>query len=327
MQALVYKSQKFCSFESFSDPKVLENEALVKLYSVGICGSDMHAYLGHDERRLPPLILGHEAAGVVLTGKYKNKRVTINPLVVCGKCLFCQQKQENLCTQRSIISMNPRQGAFAEYLSINEENLFPISDNLSFSKGSLAEPLSCGYRAIKRALEKKDVTQSQILIIGGGAIGVAVALNSRFLGAKKIFIIEPNLKRRKELAKLGDFIFLELEDTKHYSKMDIVVDAFGGEKTRAMASEYAKNGGIISHIGLAEASGGLNIRKMTLQEIDFVGVYTYTRKDFEDTLCAMEKGLLGDLNWFEEYPLHQGQEIFTKLLKGEIAKPKAILCN
>ncbi len=329
MKALVYQETQKCSYIEWPDPIVGENEALIQVKSVGICGSDMHAYLGHDERRTPPLILGHEAAGIVLEGKKQKQRVTINPLVTCGSCRFCYQGRDNLCQLRSIISMNPRQGAFAEYLCIPEENLIPISDKLSFSQAALAEPLACGYRTIQKTSTLRQLPLARVLILGGGAIGVAAALSALLFGAKEIFIAEPNPLRRVELKKIGDFLSFDpnSEDKPEEATMDIVVDAFGSKESRETACAYARAGGIISHIGLATAKDGLDIRKMTLQEIDFLGIYTYTKDNFLLTVEAMEKGYFGKLDWFEESSLSKGQEKFSNLLAKKILKPKVILVN
>ena len=90
MKALVYVNKKKLEYKEVQDPQLKKNEALIKIESVGICGSDMHAFLGHDDRRPAPLILGHEAAGVIVKGKNTGKRVTVNPLVSCGQCLSCK---------------------------------------------------------------------------------------------------------------------------------------------------------------------------------------------------------------------------------------------
>lgn len=116
MKALVYTGIKSFEFRDVPDPQLKEGENLISIRSVGICGSDMHAYLGHDDRRPAPLILGHEAAGDVIEGPLKGKRVTINPLVSCQKCKECKTNRSNLCGKRQIISMQPREGAFAEML-------------------------------------------------------------------------------------------------------------------------------------------------------------------------------------------------------------------
>ena len=107
MKALVYIGPEALDHRDVPDPKPSDGEVLVKVDSVGICGSDMHAFLGHDERRPAPLILGHEVAGTITGDPRDGARVTVNPLVTCGTCPFCIAGQDNLCTTRQIISMAP----------------------------------------------------------------------------------------------------------------------------------------------------------------------------------------------------------------------------
>ena len=114
MKALVYVGEEKLDFCEVADPVVKSGEQLIKVDSAGICGSDMHAYLGHDERRPAPLILGHEASGIILGGESNGERVAINPLVTCMKCQDCISGRENICSKRQIISMAPREGTFAE---------------------------------------------------------------------------------------------------------------------------------------------------------------------------------------------------------------------
>ena len=105
MKALVYDGVETLTFRDVPDPVVADNEHLIRVEAVGICGSDMHAYLGHDARRPAPLILGHEAAGIIVGGPKDGMRVTVNPLVTCGTCAACTSGRENLCPTRQIISM------------------------------------------------------------------------------------------------------------------------------------------------------------------------------------------------------------------------------
>ena len=130
MKALVYTGPESISFQDVPDPEPVSDEVIVNVGSVGIYGSDMHAYLGHDDRRPAPLILGHEAAGVVANGAGAGRRVVINPLVTCGRCRDCLGGRSNLCASREIISMPPRPGAFAEKIVVPERNLIDIPDNL-----------------------------------------------------------------------------------------------------------------------------------------------------------------------------------------------------
>ena len=110
----------------------------------------MHAWHGHDERRIPPLVLGHEAVGRAASGQLAGKRVAINPLMTCGNCAVCASGNEHLCATRELIGMRVP-GAFAEQVAINNKNLTEISDNLSSADAALAEPLACAVNAVNQA--------------------------------------------------------------------------------------------------------------------------------------------------------------------------------
>ena len=129
MHALVYTGTNKIDFRKEKDPIPKPGESLIKVKASGICGSDMHAYHGNDERRIPPLILGHEVSGTSLDGKYKNKDVVINPLISCEKCNYCKNEREHLCPKRTMIGMSTpikREGGLAELVSVPEKNMGPL---------------------------------------------------------------------------------------------------------------------------------------------------------------------------------------------------------
>ncbi len=138
MKALVYTGPKTLSYRDEPDPRSRAGEALIRIEAVGICGSDLHAYLGHDQRRPPPLILGHEATGRVVEGRLAGRLVAINPLISCGECSDCLGGRANLCSGRQIISMPPRQGAFAEYVTVPQGNLVEVPYNLNACQAALS---------------------------------------------------------------------------------------------------------------------------------------------------------------------------------------------
>ena len=123
MKALVYTAEKTLTYMDYKDAVHRPGEELIKVDSVGICGSDMHAFLGHDERRASPLILGHEPSGTIIKGINEGKKVTVNPLVSCGGCFYCSCGKNKPLHYTAIISMPPREGAFAEFISMPPENL------------------------------------------------------------------------------------------------------------------------------------------------------------------------------------------------------------
>ena len=147
MKALVYTDTLELQYRDEPDPEAAPGEVLVQIEAVGICGSDMHAYHGHDARRVPPLILGHEAVGVVQTGRQKGRRVVLNPLITCGECNYCQSGRSNLCASRELIGMR-RPGAFADYISIPERNLLDMPQDMDPVIASLTEPAATSLHAI-----------------------------------------------------------------------------------------------------------------------------------------------------------------------------------
>ena len=321
MKALVYGGPEILAFRDVADPVPQAGQQLIKVLSVGICGSDMHAYLGHDDRRPAPLILGHEAAGVV---EGTGRRVTINPLVSCGICDACKRGRDNLCPDRMIISMPPREGAFAPFVAIADANLVTVPDHVSFEKAALAEPLACGWHAVRLAEEAVDrpLDQARCLVIGGGAIGVGAALALRAFGAVDITVIEPNDMRRAMLDSIDGFDAVTRGGFDGHAH--VVIDAVGYAATRTNATAMTNPGGVIAHVGLAEGTGGLDIRRMTLQEITFIGTYTYTMDDFRETAQAIFDGQLGALDWVETRPLDAGAAAFSDLSAGRVASPKII---
>ena len=323
MKALVYTGPEALEFRDVPDATPGQDECLIRIESVGICGSDMHAYLGHDERRPAPLILGHEAAGVIIGGPRDGQRVTINPLVTCGTCRACASGQDNLCPERQIISMPPREGAFAELVAMPEGNLVPVPDDVPLAKAALAEPIACGWHTTRLSLAVLGGAE-RALVLGGGAIGVGAALSLVAQGVGDVVIVEPNATRRAFLDETCGLTAV-LPDAVPAAQYDIVIDGVGYEATRAQASGLVRPGGVIGHIGLGQATGGLDIRRMTLQEITFIGTYTYTAQDFRDTAQGIFDGRLGPLDWTEIRPLSDGAMGFADIRAGRVASPKIIL--
>ncbi|MEL6464588.1 MAG: alcohol dehydrogenase catalytic domain-containing protein [Pseudomonadota bacterium] len=322
MKALVYDGVETLTFRNMPSAVSSADQELVRIASSGICGSDMHAYLGHDPRRPAPLILGHEAAGTILGGARDGERVTINPLVGCGVCRYCMSGRENLCPDRTIISMPPRQGAFAELVAMRPENLVTVPDHVPLDKAALAEPLAVSWHSVRLGLAALDPSASRTaLILGGGAIGVAAALALKAQGFESVTVAERN-KTRRRFVENQCLISSVPAGTGQYG---LVIDAVGYAATREIASTITEPGGVIVHIGLGEDIGGLDIRRMTLQEITFIGTYTYTPQDFRDTCTAIFDGRLGPLDWTEPRSLSDGAAAFSDLRAGRVAAPKIIL--
>ena len=170
MYALVYTGIQKLIYKEEKNPKLAKDESIIKVSASGICGSDMHAYHGKDDRRIPPLILGHEISGVIDKGKEIGKKVVLNPLITCGSCDYCNNGREHLCGKRIILGMNKpieRQGGFAEYVSIPDKNIYELPKNLNMKEAPIAEPCAVALHAVElgqNALDK-EIKDTKALVI------------------------------------------------------------------------------------------------------------------------------------------------------------------
>ena len=333
MYALVYTDTQKLIYREEKNPKLVNGESIIKVSASGICGSDMHAYHGKDNRRIPPLILGHEISGIIDKGKLTGKKVVLNPLITCGECDYCENRREHLCKKRIILGMNrpiERQGGFAEYVSIPDKNIYELPKGLSIKEAPIAEPTAVALHAVELGEKElsKPIEKTKVLVIGGGAIGLLSGLIlSKVKNCKDIVIVDPNNKRLGECAKYLNANAVNPGDKKVILEdhFDIVFDTVGLEVTREQAIKSIKPGGIIIHIGLTQPSGSFDFRKTTLQEITFIGTYCYTNKDFENTLSILANNKIGSLAWIEYRKLKDGSSAFKEIHDGACTTPKIVL--
>ena len=332
MKALVYTGLEELTYRDEKDPVEKEGESILEVQASGICGSDMHAYHGKDERRVPPLILGHEVSGRVTNGKFKDKIAVLNPLITCGKCEFCINKREHLCPNRVLLGMNrpyERQGAFAELITVPNTNIYEIPKKLDVTEAAVAEPTAVAYHAVligEKSL-KKDIKECRILVQGAGAIGLLCSLIiNKIKKNNNIVMSDPNKLRLNECSKYFDAKFVSPTDKEVKSdSFDIVFDTVGLEVSRQQAISVVKPGGSIIHIGLTQPAGEFNFRKATLQEITFIGTYCYTNQDFSDTIQILAKKDIGNLDWIEYRELKNGGSAFKQIHDGTCSSPKIVL--
>ena len=324
MKALVYTGTMQSEILDMPLAETQQGQVCIDVHQCGICGSDMHAWHGLDERRIPPLILGHEAVGTARTGRFAGQRVVLNPLMNCGNCEVCKSGMEHLCASRELLGMR-LSGAFAQQVIINEGNLTAISDNLQDSDAALAEPLACAVNAVQLAINHIADTGASVHVLGGGAIGLLSAMVFSAKGFSKIYIAETNALRRNMLSKTGDFIAYDpREGIPNSGHIDIVLDAVGSGLTRAAASAMVRPGGVISHIGLQDNEAGLDTRRLTLQQILLTGSYCYSNLDFAEAVQLLEEGKITGAGWTEVRGLEAGAQSFIDIHEGK-APPKIIL--
>lgn len=332
MQALVYLGKENMEYREIDDPRPGTGEAVVRVAACGICGSDMHGYHGYDPRRVPPMIMGHEFAGVVETGPMTGTRVTVNPLLTCGRCNACISGSPQLCEEQRNIGLPPHAGAFAEKVVVRETNLVPIPDTMDFVTAALSEPVAVAYHAVRIAtrLSDRPLSARRVAVLGGGAIGLATALVALSQGARQIFLGETNANRRATARSAnGDIVAYEPGGTDEPADatVDLVFDAVGAQATREAAFRMTRRGGAIVHLGLLPGGDGVDVRRMTLSEIAFVGSYCYSMIDFRETVDLLASGRLGPLNWVETRKMFDGAAAFADLDRGRADAAKLVLVN
>jgi L-iditol 2-dehydrogenase len=327
VKALVQTAPNTLVYRDEPDPAPAPGEAIIRIEAVGICGSDMHAIHGHDPRRPVPIILGHEAAGRVLSGRLAGRRVAVNPLVVPADCPFAREGRPHLSPRREILSMPPRPGAFAELVRAPEENLVEIPADMPAAKAALAEPVAVSYHAVHHGarLLGRPLPAARCVVLGGGAIGLAAALVLVQAGAGEVWLIEPNAARRATAERAGIALCRAPEAAPAEGSCDLVIDAVGAAATRASACRLARPGGVIVHAGLLPGAEGLDIRRLTLQEITFTGTYCYTPQEFRTVVGLLASGRLGALDWFEARPLAEGARAVADIDAGAVAAAKIVL--
>ena len=332
MQALVYTQPNEVQLLDQPDPTLQAGEVILKIDAVGICGSDMHAYHGHDPRRKPGLILGHEFCGTVVESASalysKGIRVTGNPLITCGICEYCVQGRNNLCSNRTMVGMT-RPGAFAQYMSIPAASLIDMPQDMLATHAAVTEPAATALHAINLSMRAlvRPLPECKVLILGGGAIGMLAALLLRHYGCAEITVAEVNPLRREQIEQHAQVKTYNPKDTSPAENaFDFVMDAVGSKITRNTAFASVKAGGVIMHVGLQDWASEVDMRRLTLAEITLLGTYTYTTADLRATVAAIHRGAFGSLEWLDARPLADGPQAFQDLDQGRAASAKVILC-
>jgi alcohol dehydrogenase len=331
MKALVYTNPLEVQLLDRPEPDLVAGEVVLRIDAVGICGSDMHAYHGHDPRRKPGLVLGHEFCGTVVKsaapGFAQGLRVTGNPLITCGVCDYCVQGRNNLCSRRTMVGMT-RPGAFAEYMSIPAASLIDMPQDMSPVHAALTEPAATALHAITMSMKAmaRPLPENRTLILGGGAIGMLAALLLKNYGARGTVLAEVNpLRRHSAEQHAGVETYDPRETQPEENGFDYVIDAVGSKVTRVAALNAVKPGGVVMHIGLQDWASEIDMRKLTLAEITLMGTYTYTTADLRATVKLLHEGAFGDLAWVQSFSLAEGAQAFADLDSGRLASSKVVL--
>ncbi len=321
MNALVFTGTRSMELRTVADPEPGPGEARLRVLTAGVCGSEMHSFLGHSTYRRPGTIFGHELVAVVdrcgpgvpetLTGR----RFVVDPIVTCGSCSACMAGRQNVCASRRLLGAEVP-GGFADYVVAPVANLLEISDEVPDSIGVLAEPLANAVHVFRQL---PSMLGRHVAILGCGPIGLSCLVVAALEGPARVVVVDPVEERlrlaRPQVGALGRGLEFESRapDESPRAEFDVVLDAVGAESTRQAAIRMAVPGGTIIALGLHDQASELPMNEAIRKELRIQASFAYVRDDF---LGAVE--LLNGVHetfapWITVEPLADGGQAMNDL--------------
>lgn len=341
MKALVLKEYKQLEVASVPDPDVGPEEVLVRVKACGICGSDVHGYDGHTGRRIPPLIMGHEASGVIAeVGSHVKQfrpgdRVTFDSTVYCGQCFYCRRGNINLCDNRNVLGVScgeyRRHGAFAEFVAVPQHIVYKLPDNLTFEQAALIEAVSIAFHATNRTPMKLG---DSVVVVGAGMIGQLVIQTLRQAGCGRLIAIDlddSKLKMARELgadhginAKSPDLTAQVLELTEGRGA-DLSFEVVGASAAFNTAVTSVRKGGAVTLVGNLSPKVEMPLQHIVTREITLIGVCA-SSGEYPACIDLMARGRIDVKSFISAFaPLEEGPMWFDRLYRQEPGLMKVVL--
>jgi L-iditol 2-dehydrogenase len=308
-------------------PQPKDDEVLIRVSVCGICGSDVHGMDGSTGRRLPPIVMGHEAAGEIVEvgsaveGWHEGDRVTFDSTLYCGHCPYCLRGEINLCDNRKVLGVSTpefkKDGAYAEYVSVPARILYRLPDELSYEHAAMAEPVSVANHAVNRA---GDVKGKATAVVGVGMIGLLIVQMLKVRGAASIIAIDLDEEKLALAKKLG------ATATAFDGPVDVALEAVGIPPTISTAIENTRKGGTIVLVGNLSPKVEMPLQAIVSRELNVLGSAA-SAGEYPDSLAMIADGRI------QVDPLISGHSTldeaagwFDRLHKGEKGLMKVMVC-
>lgn len=341
MKALIHTQPYRMEYTDVPTPAAGKEEVLIRVKACGICGSDVHGYTGTTGRRIPPIVMGHEAAGVIVETGSQVKgwkigdRVTFDSTISCGKCPFCRSGRINLCNNRRVLGVScteyKQNGAFAEYVAVPQHILYPLPEGLEFPKAAVTEPLSVALHAVNHTHLSENDT---ILVTGAGMIGNLVMQSLKHRGMKNIIVADTDPVRLKLAGETGATTMLdpgrqdiEKEIMQRTGGMgaDAAFDAVGINPTFQTALNCLKKGGSLTLIGNYAPTVDFPLQLAVTREISLFGSYI-SSGEYPACLEMIHSGAVDTDRLISAVaPLSEGPSWFKRLHNKEPGLMKVVL--
>jgi 2-desacetyl-2-hydroxyethyl bacteriochlorophyllide A dehydrogenase len=341
MKALVLEEYNKLVYKDVPEPELQSNEVLVKVMACGICGSDVHGLDGSTGRRIPPMIMGHEASGVIIkTGSgvklwRSGDRVTFDSTVYALDDWFTLEGMYNLSDNREVMGVSTgiykRDGAFADYIVIPQHILYKIPENVTFEQAAMVEAVAVALHSINISGIKAG---DKCVVVGAGMIGIFILKLLKISGASKIIAIDINSKRVELAKKAGaDHTYLSTDENldekikaiTNYRGADISFEAVGKSDTVNIAIDILRKGGKAILVGNISPKVDFPLQKVVTRELKVMGSCAI-RGEYEVVLDLLETGKISvDDQISVVAPLSEGAIWFDRLYRGEHDLNKVIL--
>ena len=340
MKALLLSRYKHLEIVDLPEPVLGPGEVLVRVAACGICGSDIHGYDGSTGRRIPPIVMGHEAAGTVcawgegVTGFANDDRVTFDSTVYCGSCTPCLRGQVNLCEHRQVLGVScadyRRPGAFAEYVAVPSHAVHRLPDNLSFEEAAMLEPLSVALHAVTLAPVQAGDTA---LVVGAGMIGLLLVQVLSTAGCSRIFVADLDQSRLDLARTVGatDVIAAGTDPAEAVLQhtggtgVDVAMEAVGRTETVQASIESVRKGGTVVLVGNVVPEVALPLQKVVTRQIRLQGSCA-SAGEYPRAIELLASGVLQVRSLITAVaPLDDGPRWFARLYAREPHLMKVIL--
>jgi 2-desacetyl-2-hydroxyethyl bacteriochlorophyllide A dehydrogenase len=338
MQALVFYGTSQLRLEEYPVPEPPPGEVLIHVSACGICGSDLHGYLGHSARRTAhiPLVMGHEFSGSVaalgagVIGISTGDRVVVQPQMSCGHCRACRAGKSNICPNMAILGIE-RAGAFAEYVSVPANRVFRIPAGLGDAEASLTETLAVEVHLFRQFAALYPRT---VVVLGAGAQGLFAVQLARSAGAAQIIASDLFDDRLELAARSGATLTLRPDQSDPVKQVlaltdgwgaDLVIDAVGAPSTRAQGVAMLAPGGTLALVGLGVGETTLNFLPVVGRELTIQGSYCYSDDDFLLALEMLASGAVRPEGMLHAAPLREGAAYFQRLVDAPTGLTKVVL--